>query len=140
MKWKEKPQFQSVIPEPLLTLTLTGRPLTVNHAYMTRKGSYQRIMKKESKEIISLWEAECFSVKEQFDTLVKPCDLLGVSFTLYFETWASDIDNALKIPSDCVARILGFNDNRIVERIERKYKDAASPRIDIGLWIIPWAL
>jgi len=123
-------------PGDLLRLILPIPP-SINHLYATVNGL--RVLSAAGRRFKSLVGQEVLYAlstaawrRSHRDVQSHPRLALDLRFYFVSEL-RRDIDGGLKITQDAVCEALGINDNRIVEVILRKDRDAVAPRMELAL-------
>ena len=118
-------------------LTLTGRPLSINHLYradVTKGGRPFQYMTTEGKNAKTAWGIIAQAqMRKQGKELFKDQELeVGIAF--YFENkLRRDIDNYLKAILDCLTGVVWLDDSQIWQlHIEKRIvSDGEEPRTEI---------
>lgn len=115
-----------------MKITLTGEPLSTQHAYTTtcKNGKLQRFLNKKAAERLDqyMWEAKSQWGAEPIE------DEVVLNVFLYFKsTGKRDIDNYFKLVLDACEGIVYHDDSQITELTVMKFHDKSNPRIEIEI-------
>lgn len=116
------------------SITLIGRPVSVNHLWKTASGNGRpyTYLTDEGRAIKESWQWQAaMQMRKSGATLIEK-DNVSISIHYFFQTKSRrDIDNYLKVILDCLAGIAYADDKQIHCLKAVKSYDAKNPRIEI---------
>ncbi len=121
----------------MITLTLSGRPISINHLYKvgrSRGGRMTKYMTAEGKNAKEAWalEAKVQLVKQRAEMFLH--DNLSVTIKFYFEDKKRrDADNYSKALLDCLSDLVWKDDKQIMTLYLEKHlaEEGAEPHTEL---------
>lgn len=130
LKAMPKNEISSVRKTPVqISFEIVSPPVSLNSAYITRRGSFQRILSPEGRQFTETCAFEAMAALGQEEMFSEPI-LLKTQF-FFADSRRRDLDNYNKLLLDSLKGVLYDDDSRIFTHLSTKRYNSSSPRIII---------
>lgn len=121
----------------MITITLTGRPISVNHMWrssVAKNGKAFTYMPTEAKNTREAWRLTAQSQIRKQGVIGPFVGDVAMTIKFFFENrLRRDIENYIKVAFDALIGVAYEDDSQVQTIIASKQVDAESPRIEITI-------